>query len=207
MLPLLYKVDFSGKYFCKRKCLRMKKIAVCILSALLIATSIVSYSENLSEELSEGIIRLHIIAESNLPKDQRVKLKVRDAVLAAMEDFENAEDVKQSLDMFERVANDVLKEEGFSYTATAEYGRYNFPTKHYENFSLPKGEYNAVRIRLGRAEGENWWCVLFPPLCMVDAATEESEELLKETFGENYSVVAKSEKLPVKIKFKIAEMF
>lgn len=185
----------------------MKKIAVCILASLLVATSVVSYSESLSEELSEGIVRLHIIAESNSGEDQGVKLKVRDAVLGEMERFEKAEDIQNNLDLFEEAANSVLKKEGFSYRAVAEYGRFEFPTKHYESFSLPKGEYNAVKIKLGKAEGENWWCVLFPPLCMVDAATEESEALLKETFGENYEVVTREEGLPVKIKFKIAEMF
>ena len=185
----------------------MKKFAVSILAGLLIATSIVSYSEELSQELSEGIVRLHIIAESNLCEDQSVKLKVRDAVLCEMDKFENAEEVQKNLALLESVANKVLKEEGFSYRAKAEYGRFSFPTKHYEGFSLPEGEYNAVRIKLGRAEGENWWCVLFPPLCMVDAATEEGEALLKETFGENYAVVTQAETLPVKIKFKIAELF
>ncbi|MBQ8540458.1 MAG: stage II sporulation protein R [Clostridia bacterium] len=183
----------------------MKKIAVCILVSLLVATSVVSYSESLSKELSAGIVRLHIIAESNSKEDQAVKLKVRDALLKEMEMFENTEDVKLSLARLEAVADNVLKKEGFAYSAKAEYGQFDFPTKHYDGFSLPKGRYNAVRIRLGKAEGENWWCVLFPPLCMVDAATEE--ELLKETFGENYSMVVQEDKLPVKIKFKIAEMF
>ena len=183
----------------------MKKIAVCILVSMLVATSAVSYSESLSQSLSEGIVRLHIIAESNLARDQAVKLKVRDALLKEMEMFENAEDVKMGLAQLENVANNVLKKEGFTYSARAEYGQFDFPTKHYDSFSLPKGKYNAVRIKLGKAEGENWWCVLFPPLCMVDAATKE--ELLKETFGENYSMVVREDKLPVKIKFKIAEMF
>lgn len=185
----------------------MKKIAVCILASLLAATSVVSYSESLSEELSEGIVRLHIIAQSNSDEDQSVKLKVRDAVLGEMERFERAEDIQTNLALFEKTANEVLGKEGFSYRAVAEYGVFEFPTKHYESFSLPKGKYNAVRIRLGRAEGENWWCVLFPPLCMVDAATEESRALLRETFGENYEVVTGEKGLPVKIKFKIAEMF
>ena len=185
----------------------MKKIAVCILVALMVTTGVVSYSESLSEELSEGIIRLHVIAESNLREDQRVKLKVRDALLKEMEHFEKSEDVKKSLQVFEEIANKVLLEEGFTYKAKAEYGKFEFPTKHYDNFSLPKGEYNAVRIKLGQAVGENWWCVLFPPLCMVDAATEESESLLRETFGENYALVTEGDRLPVKIKFKIAELF
>ncbi len=184
----------------------MKKIAVCILAALLLTTSVVSYSEGLSEELSGGIVRLHIIAQSDSSEDQAVKLKIRDAVLSEMDKFENKEDIKASLNTFEIIANRVLRENGFSYSATAEYGKFEFPTKYYDNFALPKGEYEAVRIKLGKAEGQNWWCVLFPPLCMIDKATDDSEELLKETFGENYATVTK-QALPFKIKFKIAEWF
>lgn len=185
----------------------MKKIAVSILSGLLITTGIVGYSEELSEEISSEVIRLHIIAQSNSESDQKIKLAVRDAVLEKMQDFESEDEIKNNLNLFEDVANKVLKENGFEYKARAEFGRFDFPTKYYDNFALPKGEYDAVRVKLGKAEGENWWCVLFPPLCMVDAATEESEELLKETFGENYSVVKNEGEIPVKIKFKLAEMF
>ncbi len=184
----------------------MKKAAIALLIGLVMVTSLTGYSKKLSDELSEGIVRLHIVAQSNSFEDQRVKLLIRDRILSEMESIESPEEIQNNLALFEKAANEVLCEEGFNYRAKAEYGRFDFPTKRYENFSLPKGEYNAVRITLGKAEGENWWCVLFPPLCMVDAATEEGDALLKETFGENYDVV-KGEKLPVKIKFKIAELF
>lgn len=182
----------------------MKKIAVAILFAMLFTTTLAAYSENLSDELSHGIVRLHIVGHSNSQVDQQVKLKIRDEILQKMQGFDTREEIKDNLEEFEKIANSVLEAEGFAYTAHAEYGKFDFPTKHYENFSLPKGEYEAVRINLGEAQGENWWCVLFPPLCMVDAATNEA--LLKETFGENYGVV-KGNTLPVKIKFKIAELF
>lgn len=184
----------------------MKKIAVSILTALVITSSVVGYSKDLSDDLANDIVRVHIIAESNEACDQKVKYKVRDAILERMKAFEKKEDIEKSLEVFEKIANEVLEEEGFEYRARAEYGKFMFPTKHYDNFALPRGEYDAVRIRLGKAEGENWWCVLFPPLCMVDAATEESEMLLKEAFGENYEVVT-GDALPVKIKFKLAEIF
>lgn len=184
----------------------MKKVAAAILIAMVITTSLSGYSEKISEELSEKIVRLHIIAESNSEEDQKIKLKVRDRLLEEMKKYDCGEDVQKNTALLEKTANEVLRENGCDYTAAAEYGRFEFPTKRYENFCLPKGEYNAIRVKLGKAEGENWWCVLFPPLCMVDAATEEGEELLKETFGDNYDVV-KNEKISVKIKFKIAELF
>ena len=186
----------------------MKKIACALLLALVIASSVVGYSENLSEDIAENIVRLHVVANSNSEIDQAVKLKVRDAVLEKMEGFESPDEIKEKLFVFEEAANAVLAEEGFSYRANAEMGVFDFPTKYYDNFALPKGSYEAVRITLGLAEGENWWCVLFPPLCMVDAAGEESDRLLRETFGENYETVVLNEEKPkFNIKFKIAEWF
>lgn len=185
----------------------MKKIAASLLIGILITTSASGFGENISEELGENIVRLHIVANSDSSLDQEVKLKVRDALLSVMEDCTNEEMVGNCLNTMENVANMVLEEAGFSYKATAELGKFDFPTKYYDGFALPKGRYRAVRIRLGEAKGENWWCVLFPPLCMVDAATGERDELLKETFGENYSVVADGERPGFNIKFKLAEIF
>lgn len=186
----------------------MRKLAAALLCALVFTSCLTAYSDDISNELAEGIVRLHIIANSDSEEDQNVKLLVRDAVLSEMEQFENKEDIPSALSDFEKIANEVLAENGFDYFASAEYGNFEFPTKYYDNFALPKGNYDAVRIKLGKAEGHNWWCVLFPPLCYIDAATDEADELLKETFGENYGLVTEGEgKLPVKIKFKIAELF
>lgn len=188
--------------------LYLRKLAAALLCALVFTSCLTAYSDEVSSELSEGIVRLHIVANSDSEEDQNVKLIVRDRVLAEMERFEDKNEIPFAIAEFKKIANEVLKENGFDYTATVEYGNFEFPTKYYDNFALPKGNYDAVRIKLGEAEGHNWWCVLFPPLCYVDAATDEADELLRETFGENYDLVKEGEgKLPVKIKFKIAELF
>ena len=185
----------------------LKKIAASLLIGILITTSVAGFGENINAELGENIVRLHIVANSNSSSDQEVKLKVRDTLLSIMESCKDEEMVEDYLEEMKNAANRVLKEEGFSYEAKAEIGEFDFPTKYYDGFALPKGRYQAVRICLGEAKGENWWCVLFPPLCMVDAATGEREALLKETFGENYSVVAEGERPGFNIKFKLAEFF
>ncbi len=185
----------------------MKKIAASILIGILFTSSIVSYSKNLENELADGIVRLHIVADSNEKRDQEVKLKIRDEILKEMDKFTNEQEIKNNITFFEETANRVLKENGFDYTAKAEFGVFPFPTKYYDGFALPKGDYRAIRVVLGKGEGENWWCVMFPPLCMVDAATEEQSELLKQTFGENYPVVAEGGKVKFKIRFKLAEIF
>jgi len=184
----------------------MRKLTAAVLFFTLFMSILTAYSKGVNEDLAEGIVRLHIIAASDSEEDQEVKLKVRDRVLEKMSRASEKGEIKDALSEFQKTANEVLEEEGFDYGAVAEYGVFDFPTKKYENFALPKGKYEAVRIKLGAAEGQNWWCVLFPPLCYVDAATEEGEELLKETFGDNYDLV-KDEKLNVKIKFKIVELF
>lgn len=185
----------------------MKKIAISILTGILTATSAVCYGETLSDELAEGIVRLHIVAESDSKEDQAVKIKIRDRILEEMKNFESAEEIEDNIMFFENVANSVLREEGFDYTAKAQFGVFEFPTKYYDGFALPKGEYTAVRVVLGEGEGKNWWCVLFPPLCMVDAATGDMDVMLKDTFGDNYSVVATDKNMHFKIKFKLAELF
>ncbi|MGM9551418.1 MAG: stage II sporulation protein R [Clostridia bacterium] len=184
----------------------MKKFALSVLIGTLITSCIVCYSQGLSEELSQDIVRLHVIAQSDSKEDQKVKLMVRDSVLKEVGKIEKKEDIEKNLPLIEECANKVLCDNGFDYKAKVQFGVFTFPTKYYDGFALPKGEYEAVRVILGEGKGENWWCVLFPPLCMVDAATDEQTDLLKETFGKNYAVVT-DEKPQFNIKFKLAEMF
>lgn len=185
----------------------MRKLAAAIMLGVFVTSMLSTYSDKVNHALADGIVRLHILADSDDPAAQELKLKVRDRLLDEMDHLESKDEVEKALPELERIANEVLREENVPYTANAEYGSFDFPTKKYENFSLPRGKYDAVRIKLGRAQGQNWWCVLFPPLCYVDAATEEGDKLLRSTFGENYDTVKNDGKLKVKIKFKIAELF
>ena len=123
--------------------------------------------------LEENIVRLHVIANSNDEADQAVKLRVRDAVLREAkrwygdaEDFDTAVTVLCThLESLEAAANSVLKAENFPYCANAEICEMYFPTRTYESFKLPAGRYRTLRISLGKAEGKNWWCVVFPARC------------------------------------------
>lgn len=125
-----------------------------------------------------SIIRLHIIANSDLAEDQNVKLLVRDAVREHFSDLtadaESADAAysaaASALDSLEALASSVLIQNGFDYGARAEIGTFEFPDKVYGGVLVPAGRYRAVRIVLGAGEGHNWWCVLYPDLCFVDAA-------------------------------------
>lgn len=131
--------------------------------------------------LETGVLRLHVLANSDSDEDQAVKLKVRDAVLAEAqkwygeaEDFDAAHAaVCTHLESLEAAANAVLRAEGADYFATAEVCEMYFPTRTYENVKLPAGKYRTLRISLGEAEGHNWWCVVYPSLCLPGATGEE----------------------------------
>lgn len=123
--------------------------------------------------LAEKVVRLHVVANSDAPEDQRVKLSVRDAVLALSQKLlagaENASDAQEKLraglGAIEDAANAALEASGYGYTARAMLSQEEYPERAYEDFSLPAGEYCSLRVRLGQAQGKNWWCVVFPALC------------------------------------------
>lgn len=132
----------------------------------------------------EGIIRLHVIANSNTIGDQALKLKVRDAVIAYMDDQkglstvdETRDFLKKDLKHLETIADGIIAAEGYDYRAKANIGVRYIPEKTYGDITFPAGNYEALNINLGEGDGENWWCVLFPPLCLLEEGTDASGDL------------------------------
>jgi len=131
---------------------------------------------------ANNLIRFHVIANSNSPADQATKYRVRDSVVSAMSGkFDQVDNIQQArkitrenLDYIQQLAVQEVRAGGKDYPVTIKTGRYMFPARTYQNnfydFTLSAGEYEAVRVVLGRGVGANWWCVLFPPLCFVDPA-------------------------------------
>ncbi|MGF9906445.1 stage II sporulation protein R [Brevibacillus porteri] len=127
-------------------------------------------------------VRLRIIANSDSVQDQWLKREVRDAIIAQMntwaddiETLEEAEQVIQSeLPVLQQVVDKTIKERGFSYKAVVDFGQVPFPTKLYGSYVYPAGNYRAVRVQIGEAKGQNWWCVLFPPLCFIDMSNGDA---------------------------------
>jgi len=129
--------------------------------------------------LREGLIRLHVVADSNEEEDQNIKLQVRDTVLSAVRElssFQTVEDasafLNENLFVLEEAANEVLANAGMTERAKVTLCREEFPIRYYESFKLPSGVYESLRVTIGSGEGQNWWCVVFPKLC-VGAATED----------------------------------
>lgn len=132
--------------------------------------------------LQAQVIRLHVVADSDSALDQAVKLKVRDAVLARLESSvtgagtkqEAEEELEGMLEELTQAADLVLEQEGVADRAVVTLGQEEFPRRQYDTFSLPSGVYDSLRVTIGSGEGRNWWCVVFPSLC-VPAASEEVE--------------------------------
>lgn len=191
---------------------------ITILFVLFFIITAYSYATNISEGLAENIFRLHILANSDSEEDQNLKLKVRDAILDYMNtltaDMSDKQAVialsKEHTADFQKIAEQVIHENGYNYSVNIEIGNFYFPTKYYGNISLPAGNYDALKIDIGEAKGQNWWCSLFPPLCFVSISSgvidEEGEEYLKETLSEEEFSIVSEASSEVEFKFKIVEL-
>lgn len=158
------------------------------------------------EEMRENVFRLHILANSDSSEDQACKLAVRDAILAQSDLFAGCVSEKeaegrarQQLEFFRQTAQQAVFEQGFSYPVSVSVGPSYFENREYDNFTLPAGVYSSLIVRLGEAKGHNWWCVMFPAVCvgsatLGDALSEESEEIAENR--QNYE-----------IRFKTVEIF
>ena len=196
---------------------------VIILSFLLFLYTTIcafSYTENVSTDISNSVFRLHVIANSDSKEDQDLKYKVRDNLLKYMKEIcsncKNKDEaislVKKHQEEFKQIALQTINEEGYSYDVNISIGNFEFPTKDYGDISLPAGFYDALRVEIGEAQGQNWWCVMFPPLCFVDVTSgvvpEDSKEQLENDLSEEeYALVSEDSDSKIQFKFKILEFF
>ena len=189
----------------------MKKIAkiLCTCMILLFAMSVFSDRQTLSEKL----IRLHVVANSDSDVDQRLKLKVRDAVVAhlqpVMDDLQSQADAKAYLNAhlaeLEQIADQTLLEAGCLDKATVSLQKEAFPVRHYDTFSLPSGVYQSLRITIGEGEGHNWWCVVFPSLCLPAAGETMEDTAAGAGFSEGLSGALEGEQ-PYQVRFFLLDL-
>ena len=170
------------------------------------------------QEIYESVVRLHVLANSDSQEDQALKLKVRDEVLRVTEPLltgcesrgEAEQILEQHMEEIEAAAQAVVREQGYEYPVSVLLGKEEYPTRNYENCCFPSGTYLSMRVCIGDAEGQNWWCVLFPPLCL-SAASAEDEQSNEEAFisvgltGEQYRVITQTDQVKYRIRFKILE--
>lgn len=166
------------------------------------------------EELGRKVIRLHVIANSDSPEDQALKLRVRDRVLArAQEILEQSADMEQAeqaltaaLPELTREARETLAAEGCAQPVQARLEPAEFPTKDYDGFSLPAGKYLALRVIIGQGAGQNWWCVVFPPLCTT-AACDFQETAVSGGLGEEDLSLITEEDGGYVLRFRAVELW
>lgn len=174
---------------------------------------------HLQEDIASEIIRFHVIANSDLDVDQEVKMKVKDAVITAlhskMADTNGIEEARAQIlaneDMIREVAVNTLLENGFRYDVQVSLAQEQFPIKVYGDITLPAGEYEALCIRLGKAEGHNWWCIVFPTLCYVDETysyvPDESKNQLKNVLTEEeFEEISKDNTIQIKVKSRLWDL-
>lgn len=189
---------------------RIIEISVCV--ALIVSSFFSVYKfDSECKDLREDILRLHILANSDSAEDQMVKLRVRDALLSCGSELfsgkTNIDNVKTVLNQRENelteVADKVLFENGFRYKTKIYLTNEYFTTRTYDNYTLPAGNYLALKVILGEGEGHNWWCVMFPPLC-IPAATDKKDIDVYFDAGNKSVITADPE---YEIRFKIIEFF
>lgn len=184
--------------------------STCIAFVLTVIYSVIPFEAQCSE-LSKDVFRLHILANSDSEADQSLKIKVRDKVLEFTEDLFNSASSKEeaesiisgNLQSISNVAYQTVIDNGYDYNVTAQITNMYFSTRYYEEYTLPSGMYDALRITIGEGEGHNWWCVMYPSICISSAQDKDSKA--KEVFDENEYDIVRNEQY--QYKFKIVEMF
>lgn len=190
----------------------MKKIFLVLLFLLLIFVDAFSYAHAIQTDISNNVVRLHVIANSDNAKDQELKLKVRDSILEFMmqsnySDYTSAYNfINNSTSDIQKIAEDTLLRNGSFETVQVEFGEFYFPKKDYDSLSFPKGIYTGLKVTIGHGKGQNWWCMMYPTLCFSKPNTcnnEALKELENSLNKDSFSIVSK----PYEFRFKIVDWF
>ncbi len=189
---------------------KLIKIFVPIFLFLLLISAYLTPFIETSERISDDVFRLHILANSDSKEDQQLKLKVRDAVLAESQSLflgcsslnEIIGVCRKNLDFFAETARKCILENGYDYDVNVFVDREYFNTREYESITLPSGIYNALKIEIGEAKGKNWWCVMFPAICLSAVSESEINDVLDD---EEIKLINSDNKY--EIRFKIVEIY
>ena len=188
--------------------------SLCIAFVLTVIYSVIPFQAE-CEQISEEVFRLHILANSDSAEDQALKLKVRDALLEYTDmlfdkaaDSDEAENIaRENLKTLQTVAQNVVYENGYDYKVNAQVVKMYFNTRYYDNYTMPAGIYDALRITVGDGKGHNWWCVMYPPLCIPAAEKVESDEQAAEDYFEAEELDIMKNPDKYEVRFKCVELF
>lgn len=195
-----------------------KKLLICTFIILALALVAGLFPVHGEEEIYDTVVRLHVVANSDGEADQGLKLKVRDRVLEVVSpalkqcgsQTEAIAAIGGVMEEINRVAAEEIAAEGYDYPVAVRIGEEYYPTKNYESCAFPEGKYVSLQVLIGDGEGKNWWCCLFPPLCL-SAASAREEELNEDAFiavgltSDQYKLITETDVPKYKIRFKILE--
>ena len=190
-------------------------VAIVVLLILMMAVSFLPVHGE--REIYDTVVRLHVLANSDTEEDQALKLMVRDTVLAAASPYlegcatqaEAIDALTTHLAELETAAAETIAAEGYAYPVTVLLGEEDYPTRTYESCAFPAGTYVSLRVCIGDAEGQNWWCCLFPPLCLSVATAKSDNEDAFIQVGltkDQYGIITETGKTKYKVRFKLLEV-
>ena len=193
---------------------KLKTWEIALMFGVLIAVVAGSWLGREQRELADSVIRFHVIANSDSEADQALKLAVRDRVLARAEEMypegatlaQAQEALEGHLNLLAAAGREVVEEQGYDYPVAATLEDCWFPTKEYEGFALPAGNYTALRVTIGEGKGQNWWCVAFPPLCLGAASQTVEEAAQAGYFSQEQRGLITGENEGYVLKFKGLEL-
>ena len=193
---------------------KLKTWEAALMFGVLIAVVAGSWLGREQQELADSVVRFHVIANSDSQEDQALKLAVRDRVLAQAEGLypsdatlsEAQSALEGHLSALAAAGQAVVEERGYDYPVTAQLTDCWFPTKEYEGFALPAGNYTALRVTIGEGRGKNWWCVAFPPLCRGAASETVDQALEAGYFTPDQGALVTGDGEQYVLKFKAMEL-
>jgi stage II sporulation protein R len=194
---------------------RLRRWELALLLGLAVALLLGLWLEREQSVLSDSVLRLHVLANSDGEADQALKLQVRDRVLAEAEQIlgeetcveDAAARLEENLDRLAAAGAEVVAREGYDYPVRASLEETWFPTKEYGDFSLPAGRYQALRVVIGEGAGQNWWCVVFPPLCLGSVSESTRDIALRAGMDEQQVALLTGESEGYVVKFKALELW
>lgn len=190
-----------------------KRLLTVALSVMIIYVLLGILPIHSEADIYDSVLRFHVRANSDSAADQELKLAVRDSILNATADIfkdcktkeEAYAAAKENLSLIKKVAEQTVKEAGYDYEVTADVYYEKYPQKSYESYCFPSGEYASLQVKIGEAEGENWWCVLFPPMCVSAASDGEAIFTQAGISSEQYDMITQTNAPKYKIRFKLLE--
>ncbi len=195
-----------------------KRLLIAFLTVCAVLLTVGLLPVHGESEIYDTVVRLHVLANSDSEEDQALKLKVRDAVLQAAAPLTegcNTQDeavakLNANLSVLQAAAERVIAEEGYAYPVTVTLGKEEYPRRDYDSFCFPAGTYVSLRVCIGDAEGQNWWCCLFPRLCLgaasVSKKNAEEECISVGLTPSQYKIITESDKPVYKVRFKLLEL-